>query len=203
MGCFGVRIRVARAGARSRVLLLGTIQSGEASETIHQVRERFDWALRRQTEPIEGLNQSPKSLQSEQPQRAQAAVHLIEPLEKTLTNGERAKESSPSRILSFVWKLAVTADVEQVFASLAEETARMNVHSVVFDVRDHAAWVHLPLVSILGFPVTSSDFQNRWSLSLNSTMKAALKDGAGIEIFITASGRTSIKAAKPMSSALP
>lgn len=140
MGCFGVRIRVARAGARSRILLLGTIQSGEASETIHQVRERFDWALRRQTEPIEGLNQSPKSLQSEQPQRAQAAVHLIEPLEKTLTNGERAKESSPSRILSFVWKLAVTADVEQVFASLAEETARMNVHSVVFDVRDHAAW---------------------------------------------------------------
>ncbi len=139
MDGFGVRIEVARAGTRSRILLLAIKQSDETSETIHQLRQRFNGALGRQAEQMEEFNQYLEPLQRVQPQLAQAAIHLIKPLGKTLTNNERAKEPSPSRILSFVCKLAATTHAEQVFASSAEKTARMNVGSALFDVRERAA----------------------------------------------------------------
>lgn len=114
-----------------------TTQSNEASETIHQIREQFNEALKRQADQIGKLAQGLKSLQSEQQRLEEAAFHLVEPLESSIGGG---RASSPSGILAGVRKLATAAYAGQVFEVLAEEAARLNVRSVVFDVRGRAAW---------------------------------------------------------------
>jgi hypothetical protein len=121
-------------------LPLATTQSNETPDAIHQVGEQFRGVLRRQAEHIEKLDQSLKLLRNEQHQLEEVADHLIEPLEKTLANGEKTKALSPSSILLSVRRLAAATYAEQVFASLTEEAAHLNVRSAVFDVRGRAAW---------------------------------------------------------------
>jgi len=119
---------------------LATTPPNGTSDAIHQVREQFSEALRRQAEQIEKLDQGLKLLQNEQQQLEQAAFQLLDPLEKTLASSDKTRGASPSTILSSVRKLAPTTYAGQVFEVLVEEAAHLNIRAAVFDVRGRAAW---------------------------------------------------------------
>jgi len=119
---------------------LATTQSNGTSDAVQQVCEQFSKAVRRQAEQIEKLDQGLKLLRNEQQQLEQAAARMLERLEQTLAGSDQARGASPSTILSSVRTLATATYAEQVFEVLAEEAARMNVRSAVFDVRGRAAW---------------------------------------------------------------
>jgi len=136
---FGVTIGETRRGTRSRILRLQTTQSNQTSDAILQVCEQFSSALSRQAEQIEKLDQTLKVLRNEQQQLEEVAVHLLEPLRSRNGIGGNTRTLTNSGIWRPFAKLPLPL-MRTSFEALAEETAGLNVGSVVFDVRGRAAW---------------------------------------------------------------
>ena len=117
-----------------------TTQSNQPSDAILQVCEQFSGALSRQADQIEKLDQALKVLRNEQQQLEKVAVHLLEPFQKSNGTGGNTRTLANCDILASVRKIAAATYANQVFEALIEETAGLNVRSVVFDVRGRAAW---------------------------------------------------------------
>ncbi len=137
---FGVRIKVTQGEQGRGFLRLDNTQSNQTSDAIHQAYEQFSEALSCQTDQLEKLLQSIKSLQIRQRQLEEAASHLLAPLERSLASDEATNALSPSSMLACVRRLAATTHVGQIFEVLAEESAQVSVRVAVFDVRGRAAW---------------------------------------------------------------
>ncbi|TAM81890.1 MAG: GAF domain-containing protein [Acidobacteria bacterium] len=117
-----------------------TTQSNHTRDAIQQVHKQFSDVLSRQTEQIERLSHSLKSLQDEQRQLEAVASQILEPLERSLAGEDGTETYSPSGILAGVRRLTAATCVEQVFDALAERAVRMGVRAVVFGVRGRVAW---------------------------------------------------------------
>jgi hypothetical protein len=184
---FGGTIKETRGGVSRGFWGLATIHSNQTTDAVQQDYEQFSGALRRQAEQIAQLDQVLRLLQSGQQQLEEAASHLVEPLEKSFASGDGTNALSPSGILSCVRKLAAATYAEQVFDVLAEQAARMNVRSAVFDVRGRAAWA----ASAGGFdPELSGDNLRTLVVPLNhdgpfrkvfETAEAVETNAAGLE----------------------
>ncbi len=153
-----------------------TTQSNQTSDAILQVCEQFSSALSRQAEQIEKLDQTLKALRNEQQQLEEVAVHLLEPFEKSNGIGGNTRTLTNSGILASVRKIAAATYANQVFEALTEETAGLNVRSVVFDVRGRAAWA----ASARGFD-PEPDVEN-----LRRVVVALNHDGPFREVFESA-----------------
>lgn len=132
--------------------------------------------MSRQAEQIEKLGQTLKVLRNEQQQLEEVASRLLEPLEKSNGIGENTRTLTNSVILASVRKIAAAAYAGQVFEALAEETAGVNVRSVIFDVRGRAAWA----ASARGFD-PEPDLEN-----LRRVVVALNRDGPFREVFESA-----------------
>jgi hypothetical protein len=136
MSCFGGTIKGTRGGASRGFLRLATTQSNQISGVVQQDYEQFSRALKRQAEQVARLEQGLRLLQSEQLQLEEVASHLVSPL----VSCDGTNAITPSSILACVRRLAVATYAGQLFDVLVQEAARLNVRTVVFDVRARAAW---------------------------------------------------------------
>lgn len=181
MKAFGSTIKGTRGDDRRGFYLLTTVQSNESLDAIRQLREQFGWALKSQAEKIEKLAQGLNLLQNGQRQLEEAAAQLMDPLETNKANGDKPNPLSPSNILLSVRNLAAATYADQVFASLAGEAARMNVRSVVFDVRGRAAWGSCACGFI---PDLSDEVLKKLVIPLNQDgpFRSAVEKGDAVEI---------------------
>jgi hypothetical protein len=121
-------------------LRLEITQSKQTPNSFQQVLEQFSDVVKRQAERIEQLSQSLKSLQNEHRQLEAVASQMLKPVEKSADDADGTNSCSPSGILAGVRRIAAATHAGQILEALAEDTARMGLRAVVFDVRGRVAW---------------------------------------------------------------